>query len=142
MDITKEVMDSILKQVDSTREVVVCSMDEAGFPNAKAMFLRKHEGLHTFWFSTNVSAARTMRFQENPKACLYFLDADAIHGLMLTGEMKVFMDEETKQDFWEPSDIMYYQQGPTDPDYCMMCFTAGKGNYWGSGKYEFDVTSL
>ncbi len=142
MELTKELLDRILSQVKHTRDVVVCSMDDAGYPNAKAMFLRKHEGLHTFWFSTNVSASRTMRFLENPKACLYFMDSDAIHGLMLTGEMKVFMDNETKQAFWEPDDIRYYQQGPTDPDYCMMCFTAEKGNYWGRGKYEFDITSL
>ncbi len=142
MDITKEVLDSILEQVDKTRDVIVCSMDEAGFPNAKAMFLRSHEGLHTFWFSTNVSASRTKRFLENPKACIYFLDSEPIHGLMLTGEMKVYMDNEMKQAFWEPSDIMYYHQGPTDPDYCMMSFTADKANYWGGGKYEFDPASL
>lgn len=142
MNITKEVYDTIIKQVDATRDVVVCSMDDAGFPNAKAMFLRAHEGLHTFWFSTNVSAARTMRIIENPKSCIYFLDSNAIHGLMLTGEIKVHMDDETKQAYWEPGDINYYEQGPTDPDYCMMCFTAEKGNYWGNGKYEFEVASL
>ncbi|MDF2486029.1 MAG: hypothetical protein K0R46_2197, partial [Herbinix sp.] len=125
-----------------TRDVVVCSMDEAGFPNAKAMFLRKHEGLNTFWFSTNVSASRTKRWQENPKACIYFLESGPIHGLMLTGVMKVYMDDETKQAYWEPSDIRYYSQGPTDPDYCILMFRADKANYWGGGKYEFDTAAV
>ncbi len=142
MVVTEEILNSILKQVDSTRDVVVCSMDDEGYPNAKAMFLREHEGLKTFWFSTNVSASRTKRFMENPKACIYFLDSEPIHGLMLTGEMKVYMDNETKQTFWEPSDIQYYNEGPTDPDYCMMCFTADKVNYWNDGKYEFDIAAI
>ena len=132
----------IFKLVEDTRDVIVCSVAENGFPNAKSMFKSKNEGLKTFWFSTNVSAARTKQWQERPEACIYFLDSANIHGLMLTGRMKVYMDAETKLAFWRPGDEMYYSLGPEDPDYCMVCFTAEEGNYWGQQKVLFQVDSL
>jgi len=73
---------------------------------------------------------------------IYFLDSANIHGLMLTGRMKVYMDAETKLAFWRPGDEMYYSLGPEDPDYCMVCFTAEEGNYWGQQKVLFQVDSL
>ena len=138
----EQVKNEIKKLVDGSRDAIVCSVDGNGFPNAKAMFLRCHEGLDTFWFSTNVSAARTNSWQKNPKTCLYFVDPAQIHGLMLTGEMQIFTDEETKRIYWEEGDEQYYPQGPTDPDYCMARFIPEHGNYWGGGKYEFNMAEI
>lgn len=126
----KEVKDCIVKLVEGSRDAVVCSVDEEGYPNAKAMFRIKNEGLTTFWFSTNTSSIRLGQWLRNPKASIYFLDAEGFHGLMLTGEMKVHTDEETKQAFWKQGDEMYYPLGPTDPDYSILEFTAVKGNYY------------
>ncbi|SHK55598.1 General stress protein 26 [Anaerocolumna jejuensis DSM 15929] len=126
----KEVKDCIVKLVEVSRDAVVCSVDEEGYPNAKAMFRIKNEGLTTFWFSTNTSSIRLGQWLRNPKASIYFLDAEGFHGLMLTGEMKVHTDEETKQAFWKQGDEMYYPLGPTDPDYSILEFTAVKGNYY------------
>ena len=37
----------------------VCSVDQDGFPNVKAMLKpRKRNGLKEFWFSTNTSSMR------------------------------------------------------------------------------------
>ncbi len=126
----KEVKDCIVKLVEGSRDAVVCSVDEEGYPNAKAMFRIKNEGLTTFWFSTNTSSIRLGQWLRNSKASIYFLDAEGFHGLMLTGEMKVHTDEETKQAFWKQGDEMYYPLGPTDPDYSILEFTAVKGNYY------------
>ncbi|QHQ60763.1 pyridoxamine 5'-phosphate oxidase family protein [Anaerocolumna sedimenticola] len=138
----EQVKKDILKLVEESRDVIVCSVTENGYPNAKSMFKAKQEGLKTFWFSTNVSAARTGQWLKKPNACIYFLDSENIHGLMLTGQMKVYMDNETKQAFWKPGDERYYPLGPTDPDYCMLKFTATEGNYWGQQKYLFNVDSV
>jgi len=36
----------------------IASVDEAGFPNLKAMLTTgRHEGVKTFWFSTNTSSS-------------------------------------------------------------------------------------
>ena len=50
----------------------ICSVDEEGFPNVKAMLKpRKMEGLHSFYFSTNTSSMRVKQYINNPndKVC-------------------------------------------------------------------------
>lgn len=128
--------EAILALIESSRDAVVCSVDDNGCPNAKAMFRIKNEGIRTFWFSTNVSALRTGHWRSRPQACVYFADGKTITGLMLTGAMEVCMDDETKRKFWKPGDRMYYPLGPTDPDYCMLRFTAEQGSYYKFGNRE------
>jgi len=120
----------IKRLLKTYRHVVVCSVDDNGFPAAKAMSIIKSEGAHTLWFSTNVSSTRTAQFLKNSKACVYFMDIAAIHGLSLTGEMTVITDDKTKAEFWFEGAEMYYPQGRTDPDYCIYKFTAEKGRYY------------
>lgn len=123
------------------RDAIVCSIDDEGFPNAKAMFRAKNEGLRTFWFSTNVSAVRTGQWQKRPQACVYFVNG--FHGLMLTGTMEVLTDDATKQAFWHEGDEQYYPGGPTDPDYCILRFTSLHGNYYhGLQKCYFTVAEI
>lgn len=133
----------IIRLVENSRDAFVGSVDDSGHPNVKTMFKRKYEGLRTFWFSTNTSAFRTGQWQKNPKACIYFADPVGFYGLLLTGTMKVYSDNETKLRFWETGDEQYYSLGPTDPDYCMLCFTADKGNYYhGLERQLFDVAGF
>ena len=124
----------LLDLIGKSRDAIVGSIDDDGFPNAKAMFRIKNDGLSTFWFSTNVSAIRTAQFMQRPKACIYF--TKRFHGLMLTGTMQVHMDDETKKAFWRTGDEMYYKLGPTDPDYCVLKFTASMGRYYANYKSE------
>ena len=133
----------IIRLVESSRDAIVCSIDDSGFPSAKSMFLQKSEGLRTFWFSTNTSSIRTGHWQKRPEACIYFVDPAGIHGLMLTGYMQVCTDDETKLAFWKDGDEKYYSLGPTDPDYSILKFTADKGNYYhGLQKHLFSVDAL
>ncbi len=138
-----QVKNDIIKLVERSRDAIVCSIDENGYPNAKTMFRAKNEGLHTFWFSTNTSAIRTGHWLQRPKASIYFMDANDFHGLMLTGQMQVYQDNETKLAFWKQGDEQYYPLGPTDPDYCILRFTADKGNYYhGLAKQLFLVDEI
>ncbi len=139
----QQVKEEIIKLVEGSRDAIVCSIDENGFPNAKAMFREKNEGLHTFWFTTNTSAIRTGQWLERPQACIYFLDAQGFHGLMLTGKMKVHSDSETKAAFWKDGFDKYYPLGPADPDYSILSFTAEQGNYYhGMQKQLFHVDDM
>lgn len=138
-----QVKKDIVRLVGESRDAIACSIDENGFPNAKTMFKAKAEGLQTFWFSTNTSAIRTQQWLERPKACIYFVDAQDFHGLMLTGLMQVCTDNETKQAFWKQGDEIYYPLGPTDPDYCILRFTADKCNYYhGLQKHLFSINEF
>lgn len=109
---------------------MVGSTDDNGYPHIKAMFKITAEGLKTVWFSTNTSSRRVSQFMQNPKASLYFLDAERFTGLLLVGEMEVLQDAETKRRLWKDGWEAYYPLGVTDPDYSVLRFTARWGNYY------------
>lgn len=121
----------------------VSSVDAQGFPNTKAMFALKRDGLRVFYFSTNLSARRTQQFLSNPSACIYLCNQSRFMGLMLVGRMEVMRDQDHKAMLWKPRDIMYYRKGVDDPDYCVLKFTAERGNYYhGLQKHDFTVDEL
>ncbi len=135
----------IIEFIKKQKVAFIASVDEDGFPNIKAMFApRRIEG-NCFYFSTNTSAMRTRQFMKNPKASIYFFSKGRFkyEGIMLTGTMEVLQDDKTKREIWRTGDTMYYKQGVTDPDYCVLKFTAIKGRYYCDLKTEsFDIEDL
>ena len=117
----------------------ICSVDEEGFPNVKAMLKpRKIVGLKEFYFSTNTSSMRVKQFRENPNASIYFYHKGLIkyEGVMLKGRMEVLTNQQTKDEIWRTGDTIFYKQGKTDPDYCVLKFTAQSGRYYCDLKTE------
>lgn len=136
-----QVMDQVMDLVHGARTIVVNSVDDHGYPQAKQMFKLKHDGLKTFWFSTNTSSMRVQQFKNNPKASLYFVGAR--NGLMLVGEMEICRDRASREELWDETSIEYYPLGIDDPDYSVLKFTARTGNYYiNLMKYTFDVQDL
>ncbi|EOS75897.1 MAG: pyridoxamine 5'-phosphate oxidase family protein [Lachnospiraceae bacterium] len=133
----------IEKFVNRQKVSFICSIDENGFPNVKAMLKpRKVNGLKEFYFSTNTSSLRVKQFRSNPNASIYFYRKGLIKytGIMLVGRMEVLIDQETKDMIWERGDTMFYKKGVTDPDYCVLKFTAECGRYYCDLKTEsFEV---
>ena len=103
---------------------------ENGYPNIKAMLKMENEGLKTVWFSTNASSKRVAQLAENPRACVYFVDAEKMKGLMLQGQAEVLGDAQSRERLWRDGFKKYYPLGVTDPDYCVIRFTAERGNYY------------
>ena len=123
--------------IDKQKTAFLSSVDDAGFPNTKAMLPpREREGIRVFYFTTNTSSRRVAQFRKNPKACIYFADTRFFRGVMLTGTVEVLTDAETKERIWRDGDDMYYPGGVTDPDYCVLKFTAGAGRYYSNFKSE------
>ena len=134
--------EKLLKWVDARKSCLLSSVDDEGFPNTKAMLApRKREGLHTFYFSTNTSSMRVAQYTKNPNACLYFFEKGRFSyvGLMLRGTMEVLHDPEWKEAIWQTGDTLYYKQGVTDPDYCVLRFTALPGS---TARYYSNFSSL
>lgn len=117
----------------------ICSVDGDGYPNVKAMLRpRKIVGLKEFYFSTNTSSMRVAQYRNNPNASIYFYHKGLIKyvGVMLKGRMEVLTDQETKDMIWRRGDTMFYKKGATDPDYCVLKFTATSGRYYCDLKTE------
>ncbi len=121
----------------------ICSIDDKSYPNVKAMLKpRKRKGLKEFYFSTNTSSMRVSQYMNNPKASIYFYHKGLFKyvGVMLKGEMEVLTNQEIKNMIWKKGDTIFYKKGVTDPDYCVLKFTATSGRYYCDLKTEnFDV---
>lgn len=109
---------------------MVGSIDENAFPNIKAMMNMEHEGLTAVWFSTNTSSKRVAQWQENPKACVYYVDQKDFKGLMLIGTAEILQDTATRQRFWQPGCERYYPLGVDDPDYSIVRFKTERANFY------------
>lgn len=123
--------------IDKAGSAFLAYIDSEGFPVTKAMLRpRRRQGIRTFWFSTNTSSNKVAAYRNNPRASLYFMDKRFFRGVSLTGTMEVLETPEAKESIWQPGDTMYYRQGVTDPDYCVLKFTAEKGRYYSNFKSE------
>jgi general stress protein 26 len=76
------------------------------------------------------------QYRENPKAGVYVCDRRFFRGAMLTGTMEVLEDNAIKEEIWQFGDTMYYPKGVTDPDYCVLKFTALRGRYYSNFRSE------
>ena len=116
----------------------IASVDEAGFPNMKAMLPPRKIEENCLYFTTNTSSLRGSQYRENPKASVYFFEKGRFRyeGVMLIGTMEVLEDAETKEEIWRTGDTMYYKKGVDDPDYCVLKFTALRGRRYCAFKSE------
>lgn len=132
---------TIGNMADKLKTAFVGSIDKEGFPNIKAMLQpRKREGIKSFFFTTNTSSMRVRQFLDNDKACIYFCDNRFFRGAMLRGKMEVLTDAVSKEMIWRDGDTEYYAEGVTDPDYCVLRFTAISGRFYSNFRSEdFDI---
>lgn len=127
----KIMLERIEKLIASCSTAVLCSVDENGYPCAKAMLApRRVEGVKEIWFSTNTSSQSVERYRANDKASVYFYDAATFQGVMLRGVMEVRHDAASKEALWQEGDEVYYPQGVTDPDYCVLRFVAENARFY------------
>ncbi len=125
------VKELIAQMADKLSIAYISSVDEEGFPCTKAMLApRKREGIKVFYFTTNTFSLRVAHYKANPKACIYFCDAGGFKGMMLRGTMEVLTDAASKEMIWREGDTEYYPGGVTDPNYCVLKFTATDGRFY------------
>jgi general stress protein 26 len=132
---------TIGKLIDKVGVSFIGSIDGEGFPNMKAMLPpRRREGIKHIYFTTNTSSMRVRQYKENPNSSVYFCDNHSFIGVMLRGRMEVLEDSDSKEMIWQEGDTMYYPLGVTDPDYCVLKFTAHNGRVYSNFNSEnFDV---
>lgn len=140
----RDVEKTVGAMIDKQKTAFIGSVDREGYPTIKAMLQpRKREGIRTIYLTTNTSSMRVAQYKENDRACIYFCDTRFFKGVMLRGTMEVLTDSASKEMIWREGDTMYYPQGVTDPDYCVLKFTALSGRFYSDFHSEdFSVGSL
>lgn len=130
--------EKIFEFIAAQKVAFIASVDGDGFPNVKAMLApRKIDG-NDIYFTTNTSSMRVAQYLNNDKAAVYFYNKGRFRyeGVMLTGTMQVLTDDATKREIWRTGDTMFYKKGVTDPDYCVLKFTAAGGRHYRDLKTE------
>jgi general stress protein 26 len=131
MNMAKNLIKTTSLIIEKSGKAIISSVDEDGYPNSKAMLKpRKVVDTKVFYFTTNTSSMRVGQYKNNPKASIYFFDARFFRGVMLKGKMEVMEDQKTKDEIWLDGDTIYYPKGVTDPDYCVLKFTAETGRLY------------
>ena len=129
--------ETIGTMMDRANTCFLSYVDGEGFPVTKAMLRpREREGIKVLWFSTNTSSNKVACFRKNSRASVYFVDRRFFRGLSLVGTVEVLETPEAKERLWQMGDRMYYSKGVTDPDYCVLKFTAQRGRYYSHFKSE------
>lgn len=123
--------------VDKAKLAFLSYLDAEGFPTTRAMLPpREREGIRVFWFSTNTSSRKVAAFRDDPRGSIYFVDRRFFRGVSLSGTVEVLEDPESKLRLWQTGDTLYYPGGVTDPDYCVLRFTAVRGRYYSDFKSQ------
>lgn len=138
MDSIKQFTDDLF---DGQNLSFIGSVDKDGFPHIRAMLRpRKREGIKTIYFSTNTPTNKVRHFTQNEKSCVYVCDPVVFQGILLIGTMEVLEAPEYKGMLWRTGDEMYYPEGVTDPNYCVLRFTALSGRrYDNFQSVDFDI---
>ena len=130
--------EEIFDFIDAQKTAFIGSVDADGFPNIKAMLAPRERDGAVLYFTTNTSSMRVKQYLENEKACVYFYHRGRFRytGVMLKGTVAVLTDQPTKDRIWRTGDTVFYKKGVTDPDYCVLRFTAESGRYYQDLKTE------
>lgn len=105
-------------------------VDASGFPSTRAMLNpRKRQGVKEFYLTTNTSSKKVQEFLRDNKAGLYFCDKKFYQGVAFSGTVEILRDQTIKDEIWRDMDIIFYENN-TDPDYCVLKFTAQSARYY------------
>ena len=135
--------EAITQGLEVVEKSAICMLGtngEGGFPNIKAMFNLKHEGLKRIWFNDNTSSKRVQQLRKDNRACVYYMDEKSFKGLMLVGTIEILLDIESKKMMWTEGAEVYYPLGVDDPDFTVLCFTANRVNYYHALKNKFQLS--
>jgi len=124
----QEAINQALEIIEKSRNCLLGTNGDDGYPNIKAMTNRKHEGIKRIWFNTDTSSRRVQQLRKDSKACVYYLDAELGRGLMLVGNIEILQDVESKKMLWTEGDEIFRPLGVEDPEYTVLRFTAKQGN--------------
>ena len=122
----------IFEFIAEQKTAFIASVNEQGYPVIRAMLApRKIDG-NDIYFSTNTSSNKIKHFTVNDKSCVYFYKRGRFkyQGLSIIGQMQICTDQATKDMIWKFGDSLFYKQGVTDPDYCVLKFTCKSAEYY------------
>lgn len=120
---------------------VIATIDENGFPRASTISNLKTESIKHAWFATGLSTGKARCIRLNNKAGLCYCDGN--NNVTLMGRIEILTEPEIKKEMWIDWFIHHFPGGDTDPEYCILKFTAEKAVFWIDSNYrELDLEGI
>jgi len=122
-----------VKNAEYKGEICVMTViDAKGYPQSSVITPAKSDGLQTLWFCSNLDSAKVAFLKQNNRTNVCFSSTE--YSISLVGEVEILTDAQTKKDMWYKGVEDYYQNGVTDPLYCVLKFTAQNYDFFIEGK--------
>lgn len=130
--------EQLFQFISKQKTAFIASIDEYGNPIIRTVSAPRIIDGNEIYFSTNTSSNKVKQYLANSKACVYFYKRGKIkyQGVSIVGEMQVCTDQATKDKIWRFGDRLFYKQGVTDPDYCVLKFVGKTAEYYCDLKIE------
>ena len=128
----------LIEFISGQKTAFLGSVNEEGYPVIRAMLAPRVIDGNQIYFSTNTSSKKVKQYLANNRACVYFYKRGRFkyQGVSILGAMEVCEDQPTKDLIWRFGDKLFYKQGVTDPDYCVLKFTGKIAEYYCDFKIE------
>lgn len=133
---TKEKANELHKKVNT---FILSCVGIDGYPHVKAVVPPKYrDTIDEIYFCTNTASKFANAIAKNSKASVYFYSRKLIWaGCMLQGTIEIVTDIAAKKKYWqEKFKNAYKEKSFTDPDFCLLRFTAKTGRYYAWFKPE------
>ena len=116
-------------------------IDACGCPHVSTVSTIHPEGIFEAYFSTGVGANKTRRLLRDGRASVCYRSGG--NNITLVGAAEIRTDQETKTAYWLDWFINHFPAGETDPNYCIIKFTAKRASLWIDGESaEFTIDEL
>ena len=131
---TKTMKEKATELLQRCEVVTLASVNKEGYPRPVPMSKILTEGISTIWMSTGASSLKTTEFRANAKAGLcYYSDGDSV---VLTGEVEVIDDAESKEKYWQNWFIKFFPQGVKDPEYILLKFRSNQATIYIEDQFQ------
>jgi general stress protein 26 len=115
----------IIKNCDAAYLGVI---DEDGCPHVSTVSVIKPKNMLEAYFSTGMNSNKIKRLLRDKRASVCFRAGG--NNISLTGEAEILTDQVTKSYYWLEWFINHFPGGETDPNYCIIKFTAKRASLW------------
>lgn len=112
----------------------IAVIDDDGYPRASTISNIKTDGVKTVWFATGLKSGKVKCLMRNNKASVCYHESG--NNITLIGTIEISTDLELKKQLWLDWFINHFPEGVTDPNYCILKFTAKQALLWIDSQYE------
>lgn len=103
-------------------------IDEEGCPSVSTVSPINPGSILELYFATGTNASKTRRIMADSRAGVCFRSEG--NNITLAGEAQILTDQPTKSQCWTDWFIGHFPGGETDPNYCVIKFTAKRASLW------------